>query len=78
MYLVSPCHGVPGLPELLPHRVPCLGLRPHGPHPGAIQGKEGIKFCHLATLVAAPKEPIIRDYSTPSALKEIAALSEVK
>ena len=27
-----------------------LGLRPHALHPGAIQGKEGIKFCHLATL----------------------------
>ena len=25
-------------------------LRPHALHPGAIQGKEGIKFCHLATL----------------------------
>ena len=28
-------------------------LRPHTLHPGAIQGKEGIKFCHLATLVQA-------------------------
>ena len=27
-----------------------LGLRPHAPHPGAIQGKEGIKFYHLATM----------------------------
>ena len=27
-----------------------IGLRPHALHPGAIQGKEGIKFCHLATL----------------------------
>ena len=26
-------------------------MRPHTLHPGAIQGKEGIKFCHLATLV---------------------------
>ena len=25
-------------------------LRPHTLHPGAIQGKEGIKFCHLATM----------------------------
>ena len=24
---------------------------PHALHPGAIQGKEGIKFCHLATLI---------------------------
>ena len=30
--------------------LPFLGLRPHALHPGAIQGKEGIKFCHLATL----------------------------
>ena len=29
---------------------PFLGLRPHALHPGAIQGKEGIKFCHLVTL----------------------------
>ena len=29
---------------------PFLGLRPQALHPGAIQGKEGIKFCHLATL----------------------------
>ena len=28
---------------------PFLSLRPHALHPGAIQGKEGIKFCHLAT-----------------------------
>ena len=27
-----------------------LGLRPHALHPVAIQGKEGIKFYHLATL----------------------------
>ena len=31
--------------------LPFLGLRPHALHPGAIQGKEGIKFCHLATLL---------------------------
>ena len=31
--------------------LPFLGLRPHALHPGAIQGKEGIKFCHLATTV---------------------------
>ena len=31
--------------------LPFLGLRPHALRPGAIQGKEGIKFCHLATLV---------------------------
>ena len=28
-------------------------MRPHALHPGAIQGKEGIKFCHLATLAQA-------------------------
>ena len=27
-------------------------MRPHALHPGLIQGKEGIKFCHLATLRA--------------------------
>ena len=27
-----------------------LDCTPHTLHPGAIQGKEGIKFCHLATL----------------------------
>ena len=27
-----------------------LDCTPHALHPGAIQGKEGIKFCHLATL----------------------------
>ena len=31
--------------------LPFLGLRPQAIHPGAIQGKEGIKFCHLATLI---------------------------
>ena len=30
--------------------LPFLGLRPYPLHPGAIPGKEGIKFCHLATL----------------------------
>ena len=30
--------------------LPFLGLRPHAIHPGTIQGKEGIKFCDLATL----------------------------
>ena len=33
--------------------LPFLGSRPHALHPGAIQGKEGIKFCHLATLLPA-------------------------
>ena len=30
--------------------LPFLGLRPHDLHPGTVQGKEGIKFFHLATL----------------------------
>ena len=30
-------------------------MRPHALHPGAIQGKEGIKFCHLATLARKSK-----------------------
>ena len=30
--------------------IPSFGLRPHALHPGAIQGKEGIQFCHLATM----------------------------
>ena len=29
-------------------------IAPHALHPGAIQGKEGIKFCHLATLFQPP------------------------
>ena len=37
--------------------LPFLGLRPHALHPGAIQGKEGIKFCHLATLLKLSKFP---------------------
>merc|ERR1712024_217633 len=36
--------------------LPFLGWRPHALHPGAIQGKEGIKFCHLATLLPGPTE----------------------
>ena len=27
-----------------------IGLHPHALHPGAIQGEEGIKFCHLAII----------------------------
>ena len=29
-------------------------IAPHALHPGAIQGKEGTKFCHLATLLGLP------------------------
>ena len=36
--------------------LPFLGLRPYALHPGAIQGKEGIKFCHLATKTATASE----------------------
>ena len=35
--------------------LPFLGFRPHALYPGAIQGKEGIKFCHLATLQSRPQ-----------------------
>ena len=35
-------------------------MRPQALHPGAIQGEEGIKFCHLATLLQAA------DSSSPS------------
>ena len=31
-------------------------MRPHALHPGAIQGKEGIRFCHLATLLTLKSE----------------------
>ena len=38
--------------------LPFLGLcPPHVLHPGAIQGKEAIKFCNLATLVWNPRSP---------------------
>ena len=40
----TPCTPVPPSPT---------PWRPHALHPGAIQGKEGIKFCHLATLGTA-------------------------
>ena len=36
-------------------------------HPGAIQGKEGIKFCDLATL---PRDPLLHD-------QVVAALVEI-
>ena len=32
-------------------------MRPPALHPGAIQGKEGIKFCYLATLCTTPFSP---------------------
>ena len=40
-------------------------MRPHALHPGAIQGKEGIKFCHLATLFrygGPPDDKLARPY----------------
>ena len=40
---------------------PFLELRPHTLHPGAIQGKEGIKFCHLATLALGERRPLLAD-----------------
>ena len=38
------------LPDSKIWSLPFLGLRPHTLHPGTIKGKEGIKFCYLATL----------------------------
>ena len=41
-------------------------LRPHALHPGIIQGKEGIKICHLATLgreEAAFTQPLTGTYA---------------
>ena len=32
-------------------------IAPHALHPGAIQGKEEIKFCHLATLLSGEPVP---------------------
>ena len=37
--------------------LPFLGLCPQAPHPGAIQGKEGIKFCQLETLARTEGAP---------------------
>ena len=37
------------------------GLRPHALHPGAIQGKERIKFCHLATLRLGGRGQLVHD-----------------
>ena len=39
--------------------LPFLGLRPHALHPGAVQGKEGINFCHLATLQPQPSSTLL-------------------
>ena len=33
---------------------PIISLETPTLHPGTIQGKEGIKFCHLATLRSSP------------------------
>ena len=44
-------------------------LIPHALHPGAIQGKEGIKFCHLATLKpSTPKEIFLAGFSNEFSL----------
>ena len=40
----------PAMPRCKILSLPFLGLRPHLFHPSAIQGKEGITICHLATL----------------------------
>ena len=38
---------------------PLLGLRQGGGRGGAIQGKEGIKFCHLTTLYKIVHDPVL-------------------
>ena len=42
-------------------------LHPYALYPGAIQGKKGIKFCHLATLPAAVavEEPLLGQDGAP-------------
>ena len=51
--------------------LPFLGLRPHSLHPGAIQGKEGIKFCHLATLLWIPLVSIFCSHFLPPPFSQI-------
>ena len=46
-------------------------IAPHALHPGAIQGKEGIKSCHLATLKVMTK----KNKSKNKAVKRAAALA---
>ena len=47
-------------------------MRPHTLHPGAIQGKEGIKFCHLATQVKNCEDEVaLRDAELAALEKEI-------
>ena len=42
-------------------------IAPPALHPGAIQGKEGIKFCHLATLVcSALRSPLMSGHGRVS------------
>ena len=48
--------------------LPFLGLRPHTLHTGAMQGKEGIKFCHLVTLPRIGQELGVREESFCAAL----------
>ena len=45
--------------ENLTPSFPWIG--PHALHPGAIKGKEGIKFCHLATLSNRLSALVLRD-----------------
>ena len=59
-----------------------LYLRPHALHPGAIQGKEGIKFCHLATslqgrlLDGGAEQPLGGDHGQATAQGHARHLSE--
>ena len=43
-----PSSAIPNLSDLESRENQCCQMRPHALHPGAIQGKEGIKFCSVA------------------------------
>ena len=55
-----------------------LGLRPHALHPGAIQGKEGIKICHLATLISINPQPEKKKSYSPYEVRELEARLSAK
>ena len=63
-FLESYVFGPSGFWTVAPLRYPTkfdsflsLDCAPTPSHPGAIQGKEGIKFCHLATMVTGIQVP---------------------
>ena len=62
-----------------------LDCAPHTLHPGAIQGKEGIKFCHLATLRPKrqtahppPPPPPLHSWTTSTSTTALAAVNKTK